>query len=87
MNEFNNSLSNDDVFVIWRVCVIAEVHPVDITPELMFSSSKDKSKSKINLVKPKFGTIKSEAPKFNSITGFLPVLTNEFEMMVLFLFI
>jgi hypothetical protein len=53
----------------------------------MFSSNKDKSKSKINLVKPKFGTIKSEAPKFNSITGFLPVLTYEFEMMVLFLFI
>jgi hypothetical protein len=29
--------------------------------------------------------IKSDAPKFNSITGFLPVLTKEFETMVLFL--
>ena len=39
----------------------------------------------MNRVNPKLGTIVSDAPKFSSITGFLPVLTYEFEIMVLFL--
>ena len=51
----------------------------------MFSYNKDKSKLNNNLEYPKFGTTKSDAPKFNSITGFLPVLTYEFDTMVLFL--
>jgi hypothetical protein len=75
MNVFSSSLSNEDVLVMFSVCVIPVVQPVDITPDWMFWRSRDKSKSKMNLEKPKLGTIKSDAPKFNSITGFLPVLT------------
>jgi hypothetical protein len=78
-------LSNEDVLVIFNVWVIPVVQPVDITPEATLCSNKDKSKLNNNLEYPKFGTIKSEAPKFSSITGFLPVLTNEFDTMVLFL--
>jgi hypothetical protein len=33
INEFNNSLSKEDVLVILRVCVIPVVQPVEITPE------------------------------------------------------
>ena len=34
---------------------------------------------------PKFGTTKSDAPKFSSATGFLAVFTYELEVIVLFL--
>jgi len=50
INVFKSSLSNEDVFVIFKVWVIPVVHPVEITPELMFSRNKSKSKSKIYLV-------------------------------------
>jgi hypothetical protein len=55
MNVFNNSLSNDEVFVILRVCVkplIPGVQPVDITPLCIFEIKRDKSKSNKNLVNP-----------------------------------
>ena len=52
MNELSSSLSNEDVFVIFNVWVIADVHPVDITPVAMFSSNKDKSKLNSNLEYP-----------------------------------
>jgi len=85
MNVLSSSLSNEEVLVIFRVCVIAEVQPVEITPEAIFSCRRARSKSKMNLVNPKLGTMRSDAPKFNSITGFRPVFTYELEMIVLFL--
>jgi hypothetical protein len=44
------------VLVIFKVWVIADVQPVDITPEAMFSNNGSRSKSKINLVNP-FGAV------------------------------
>ena len=79
---FNRSSLKDEVLVIVRVWVIAEVHPVDISPVANFSWSRSKSKSNMNRVNPKFGTTKSEEPKFSSTTGFLPVLVYEFESSV-----
>ena len=51
----------------------------------MFCLNNSKSKSKMYLEYPKFGTTKSDAPKFSSATGFLAVFTYELEVIVLFL--
>ena len=78
MYVFNKSKSNVEVFVIVNVCVIPEnpfVHPVDISPEATFASNSERSKSKINLEYPVGAIMFCVLPKFNCVTGFLPVLT------------
>jgi hypothetical protein len=60
-------------------------HLLPKVPLLYFSLSESKSKSKINLVNPGVETVPFVEPKNKSITGFLPVLINEFETIVLFL--
>jgi hypothetical protein len=52
---------------------------------LYFSLSESKFKSKINLVNPGVDTVPFAEPKNKSTTGFLPVLINVFETIVLFL--
>ena len=53
------------------------MQPVDIIPEFIFSLRRVKSLSKIYLENPNYGTTLVDVPKFNSMTGFLAVLTYE----------
>ncbi len=65
-----SSVSNSEVLVMYRVWVIAVVHPVDIVVSEIFSRRGLRSISKINLVNP-LGAIKFVfVPKYNSVTGF-----------------
>jgi hypothetical protein len=82
---FNNSLSKDDVFVIFKKCDIFEVHPVDITPVFIFSNNNDRSILKINLLYPGLDISLFCEPKNSSVTGFCPVFAKLLKTIVLFL--
>jgi hypothetical protein len=82
---FNKSSSKRIVFVIVKLCVILLTQSVVITPSEILLIKGFKSKSNINLVYPEGETESKELPKYISVIGFLPVLTNLSLIIVLFL--